>query len=78
MSDQDSDYASSEEDPMPRPHITPMEFAELMDVDYSVDEYFEPKELEEMSFIELRRYKNLRANFEVMRAMGKERRLGAQ
>ena len=68
MLDPDSD-SSSEEDP--KPHITPMEFAELMDVEYSVDEYFEPKELEEMSSIELRRYKNLRANYEVMKAMGK-------
>ena len=67
MLDQDSD-SSSEEDPQPQ--ITPLEFAELMDVEYGVDEYFEPKELEEMSSIELRRYKNLRANYEVMKAMG--------
>ena len=42
-----------------------------MDVDYGVDEYFEIEELEQMSPIELRRYKNLRANYEVMKAMGK-------
>ena len=69
MLQQDSD-SSSEEDP-PQPHISPLEFAELMDVEYGVDEYFEPEELEQMSPIELRRYKNLRANYEVMKAMGK-------
>ena len=61
--------SDSEEDPMPQ--ITPLEFAELMDVEYGVDEYFEIEELEQMSPIELRRYKNLRANYEVMKAMGK-------
>ena len=68
MLDQDSD-SSSEEDPQPQ--ISPLEFAELMDVEYGVDEYFEPEELEQMSPIELRRYKNLRANYEVMKAMGR-------
>ena len=68
MLDQDSD-SSSEEDP--KPQISPLEFAELMDVEYGVDEYFEIEELEQMSPIELRRYKNLRANYEVMKAMGK-------
>ena len=67
MLDHDSE-SSSEEDS--KPPMTPLEFAELMDVEYGVDEYFEPKELEEMSSIELRRYKNLRANYEVMKAMG--------
>ena len=68
MLNEDSD-SSSEEDP--KPHISPSEFADLMDVEYGVDEYFEPEELEQMSPIELRRYKNLRANYEVMKAMGK-------
>ena len=68
MLDLDSD-SSSEEDPQPQ--ISPLEFAELMDVEYGVDEYFENEELEQMSPIELRRYKNLRANYEVMKAMGK-------
>ena len=69
MLDQDSD-SSSEEDPKPQ-CISPLEFAELMDVEYGVDEYFEPEELEQMSHIELRRYKNIRANYEIMKAMGK-------
>ena len=47
-----------------------VDFAEMMDVEYSVDEYFEPEELAKMSPIEKRRYKNLRANYEVMKAMG--------
>ena len=64
----DSD-SSSEENTTPQ--ISPLEFAELMDVEYGVDEYFEIEELEQMSPIELRRYKNLRANYEVMKAMGK-------
>ena len=72
MLDQDSD-SSLDEDPQPQiPQISPLEFAELMDVEYGVDEYFEPEELEQMSHIELRRYKNLRANYEVMKAMGKD------
>ena len=68
MQDQDSD-SSSEEDS--KPQISPLEFAELMDVEYGVDEYFEIEELEQMSPIELRRYKNLRGNYEVQKAMGK-------
>ena len=68
MLDPDSD-SSTEDDS--KPQISPLEFAELMDVEYGVDEYFENEELEQMSPIELRRYKNLRANYEVMKAMGK-------
>ena len=51
--------------------MSAIDFAEMMDVEYSVDEYFEPEELSKMSPIEKRRYKNLRANYEVMKAMGK-------
>ena len=51
--------------------MSAVDFAEMMDVEYSVDEYFEPHELEKMSPIEKRRYKNLRANYEVMKVMGK-------
>ena len=72
MLDQDSDTSSDED---PTPQISPLEFAELMDVEYAVDEYFEPEELEQMSPIELRRYKNLRANYEVMKAMGKVKKV---
>ena len=50
--------------------MSAIDFAEMMDVEYSVDEYFEPEELAKMSPIEKRRYKNLRANYEVMKAMG--------
>ena len=50
--------------------MSAVDFAEMMDVEYSVDEYFEPEELAKMSPIEKRRYKNLRANYEVMKAMG--------
>ena len=50
--------------------MSAIDFAEMMDVEYSVDEYFEPEELSKMSPIEKRRYKNLRANYEVMKAMG--------
>ena len=64
----DSD-SSSEENTTPQ--ISPLEFAELMDVEYGVEEYFEIEELEQMSPVELKRYKNLRANYEVMKAMGK-------
>ena len=49
--------------------MSAVDFAEMMDVEYSVDEYFEPEELAKMSPIEKRRYKNLRANYEVMKAM---------
>ena len=44
--------------------------SELMNVESNVDEYFELKELEQMSPIELQRYMNLRANYEVMKRMG--------
>ena len=50
--------------------MSAVDFAEMMDVEYSVDEYFEPEELAKMSPIEKRRYKNLRANYEVMKKMG--------
>ena len=50
--------------------MSAVDFAEMADVEYSVDEYFEPEELAKMSPIEKRRYKNLRANYEVMKAMG--------
>ena len=61
-----SDGPPGEKQPM-----SAVDFAEMMDVEYSVDEYFEPEELAKMSPIEKRRYKNLRANYEVMKAMGK-------
>ena len=61
-----SDGPAGEKQPM-----SAVDFAEMMDVEYSVDEYFEPEELAKMSPIEKRRYKNLRANYEVMKAMGK-------
>ena len=51
--------------------MSAIDFAEMMDVDYEIDQYFEPEELAKMSPIEKRRYKNLRANYEVMKAMGK-------
>ena len=66
------DEDSDEEVPTNLPPISPLEFAELMDIEYGVDEYFWPEELEQMSHIELRRYKNLRANYEVLKAMGKD------
>ena len=68
MSDQSCD-SSSEDDP-PKLQMTPLDFAELMNVESDVDEYFELKELEQMSPIELQRYMNLRANYEVMKRMG--------
>ena len=39
-----------------------------------MDEFFTPEELAKMSPIEKRRYKNLRANYEVMKAMGESNR----
>ena len=67
MSGHDSD--SSSEDL--KPDITPLEIAEWMEIEYSVDEFFEPKELEEMAYVELKRYKSIRANYECFKAMGK-------
>ena len=60
-----NDPPNGEKQPM-----SAVDFAEMMDVEYSVDEYFEPEELAKMSPIEKRRYKNLRANYEVMKEMG--------
>ena len=45
------------------------DFAEMMEVEYTVEEYFEPEEWAKMKDIERRRYANLRANYEVMKAM---------
>ena len=55
---------------VPQINITSSEIADMMDVEYSIEEFFEPEELEQMSIIELKRYKNRRGNYEVMKRMG--------
>ena len=55
---------------VPQINITPSEIADMMDVEYSIEEFFEPEELEQMSIVELKRYKNRRGNYEVMKRMG--------
>ena len=57
-------------DPPGEKPLSAIDYAEMAGVDYSIEEYFEPEELAKMSPIEKRRYKNLRANYEVMKAMG--------
>ena len=55
---------------VPQINIPSSEIADMMDVEYSIEEFFEPEELEQMSIIELKRYKNRRGNYEVMKRMG--------
>ena len=67
MSDEENE-SSSDEGPMLL--ITPEEFAAALNKVYSVDEYFEEDEMDQMSPIEHRRYISIRCNYEMMKTMG--------
>ena len=68
MSDEESDSSSSDEGQ--KLLITPEEFAAAMNRVYTVDEFFDQEEMDQMSPIEHRRYINLRCNYQMMKAMG--------
>ena len=46
------------------------DYTEMMDVEYSVEEYFEPEEWLEMGRPEKMRFRSLRNHYEAMKAMG--------
>ena len=47
--------------------MSTIDFAQMMDVQCEIDEYFEPEELQKMTPWVKKGYRNLRANYEVMK-----------
>lgn len=54
-----------------------IDFARLYkpEEEIDIDQFFSKKELEEMSLLDKKRYKNLKMNYEVMLMMGKQDKL---
>ena len=56
--------------------MSEVDLEEMADVEYSIEEFFHPDELARMSPLEKRKYKNLRANYEVMKVLGEYSQYG--